>query len=134
MIRKVREAMNPAAIVKAIKEKNELGQPVLVPGDMGRCSYVLVGTENAMQETFGSACHGAGRAMSRHKAMKAAKGRDIVKEMKEKGVTVRAQSRRTINEEIPEAYKDVSDVVAACEKAGILRKVVRLKPVACIKG
>jgi tRNA-splicing ligase RtcB (3'-phosphate/5'-hydroxy nucleic acid ligase) len=111
-----------------------IGQPVLIPGDMGRYSYVLTGTQQAMRETFGSTCHGAGRAMSRMKARKAATGRNIVHEMKAKGIIVRGQSRRTIDEEISEAYKDVSAVVDACALAGISRKVAQLKPLGCIKG
>lgn len=111
-----------------------VGQPVLVPGDMGRYSYVLVGTEIAMKETFGSTCHGAGRQLSRRKAKKAAGGRDIAAELEQRGIVVRGASRRTINEEIPEAYKDVSDVVDTCEMAGISRKVAQLRPLGCIKG
>jgi tRNA-splicing ligase RtcB (3'-phosphate/5'-hydroxy nucleic acid ligase) len=115
-------------------EYQPVGQPVLIPGDMGRYSYVLTGTEKAMQETFGSTNHGAGRAMSRIKAKKAATGRNIIREMKAKGIIVRGQGRRTVDEEISEAYKDVSDVVDACELAGISRKVAQLKPLGCIKG
>jgi tRNA-splicing ligase RtcB len=111
-----------------------IGQPVLIPGDMGRYSFVLTGTAKAMAETFGSTCHGAGRAMSRIKAQKAARGRDIVREMEAKGIIVRGQSRHTMDEEISEAYKDVSDVVDACVAAGISSKVARLKPLGCIKG
>jgi tRNA-splicing ligase RtcB len=111
-----------------------VGQPVLIPGDMGRCSYVLVGTERAMEETFGSTCHGAGRVMSRHQAMKAAKGRTITRELEDKGIIVRGASRGTITEEIPEAYKDVNDVVNVVHHAGISRKVVKLIPMGVIKG
>jgi tRNA-splicing ligase RtcB len=111
-----------------------VGQPVLVPGDMGRYSFVLVGTDRAMQETFGSTCHGAGRHMSRKKASKAAAHRDIKAELADRGIIVRGASRRTINEEIPEAYKDVAEVVEACQMAGISRKVARLIPLGCIKG
>jgi tRNA-splicing ligase RtcB len=111
-----------------------VGQPVLIPGDMGRCSYVLVGTERAMEETFGSTCHGAGRVMSRHQAMKAAKGRTITRELEDKGIIVRGASRQTITEEIPEAYKDVNDVVNVVHHAGISRKVVKLIPMGVIKG
>lgn len=111
-----------------------VGQPVLVPGDMGRCSYVLVGTEKAMLETFGSACHGAGRLMSRQKAIRQSQGRNLIRELAEAGVTVRAHDRRTIGEEMPEAYKDVSQVVDACVVAGIARKVALLKPIGCVKG
>jgi tRNA-splicing ligase RtcB len=115
-------------------EFQKIGQPVLIPGDMGRYSYVLTGTAKAMEETFGSTCHGAGRAMSRVKAKKAAGGRNIVREMESRGIIVRGQSRRTIDEEISEAYKDVSNVVDACSLAGISRKVAQLKPLGCIKG
>ena len=111
-----------------------IGQPVLIPGDMGRCSYVLVGTERAMEETFGSTCHGAGRVMSRHQAIKAAKGRAIARELEDKGIIVKGASRGTIVEEIPEAYKDVNDVVNVVHHAGISRKVVKLVPMGVIKG
>ena len=112
----------------------EIGQPVLIPGDMGRYSYVLTGTARAMEETFGSTCHGAGRALSRVKASKAARGRNIVAEMEARGIIVRGQSRRTVDEEISEAYKDVANVVDACQLAGISNKVARLRPLGCIKG
>ena len=111
-----------------------IGQPVLIPGDMGRCSYVLVGTERAMEETFGSTCHGAGRVMSRHQAMKAARGRAITKELEDKGIIVRGASRGTLVEEMPDAYKDVNDVVNVVHRAGISRKVVKLIPMGVIKG
>ena len=111
-----------------------IGQPVLIPGDMGRCSYVLVGTERAMEETFGSTCHGAGRVMSRHQAIKAAKGRAITRELEDKGIIVKGASLGTIVEEIPEAYKDVNDVVNVVHHAGISRKVVKLIPMGVIKG
>jgi tRNA-splicing ligase RtcB len=115
-------------------EYRSVGQPVLIPGDMGRCSYVLVGTEKAMEETFGSTCHGAGRVMSRHQAMKVAKGRAITRELEDKGIIVRGASRGTITEEISEAYKDVNDVVNVVHHAGISRKVVKLIPMGVIKG
>jgi tRNA-splicing ligase RtcB (3'-phosphate/5'-hydroxy nucleic acid ligase) len=111
-----------------------IGQPVLIPGDMGRYSYVLTGTEKAMSETFGSTCHGAGRALSRMKAKKAAVGRNIVKELEQRGIIVRGQSLRTVDEEISEAYKDVSNVVDTCALAGISNKVAQLKPLGVIKG
>ncbi len=118
-----------------IPEKyRSIGQPVLIPGDMGRCSYVLVGTERAMKETFGSTCHGAGRVLSRHQAIKAAKGRSIGKELEEKGIIVKGASRETLVEEIPDAYKDVTDVVNIVHNAGISRKVVKLVPLGVIKG
>jgi tRNA-splicing ligase RtcB len=115
-------------------EYRAIGQPVLIPGDMGRYSYVLTGTDVAMRDTFGSTCHGAGRAMSRVKARHAAEGRDIVRELERKGIVVRGQSRRTVDEEISEAYKDVSNVVDACALGGISRKVAQLRPIGCIKG
>jgi tRNA-splicing ligase RtcB len=111
-----------------------VGQPVLIPGDMGRCSYVLVGTEKAMEETFGSTCHGAGRLMSRHQATKAARGRDIVRELEARRITVKGASRGTLVEEIPEAYKDVNDVVNVVHQAGISKRVVKLVPLGVIKG
>ena len=120
---------------KDVPEKyRSVGQPVLIPGDMGRYSYVLSGTEKAMTETFGSTCHGAGRLMSRTKAKKAALGRELFKEMKEKGVFVMSKGRATMAEEMPDAYKDVSDVVEAVHGAGIAQKVARLRPLGCIKG
>jgi tRNA-splicing ligase RtcB len=111
-----------------------VGQPVLIPGDMGRYSYVLVGTDRAMDETFGSTCHGAGRRMSRRQARKTAGNRNITGELEQEGIIVRGESGRTVREEISEAYKDVSDVVEAVEGAGISKKVVRLRPLGCIKG
>jgi len=112
----------------------QIGQPVLIPGDMGRYSYVLTGTQKAMEETFGSTCHGAGRAMSRNQAIKVARGRNIAAELGRQDILVIGQSRKTLEEEIPEAYKDVSVVVDACARAGISNKVCRLRPLGCIKG
>jgi len=112
----------------------DLGQPVLIPGDMGRYSYVLLGTEGAFRETFGSTCHGAGRRLSRHQAKKLARPRNILKELEAQGILVRAANRGTVDEEMPEAYKDVSRVVDVVHAAGIGRKVVQLKPVAVVKG
>jgi tRNA-splicing ligase RtcB len=111
-----------------------IGQPVLIPGDMGRYSYVLVGTEKAYEETFGSTCHGAGRMMSRGAARKAARGRPLVRELEDRGIVVRSEGRMTLMEEIPEAYKDVARVVDVCDRAGISRKVARLVPLGVIKG
>jgi tRNA-splicing ligase RtcB len=111
-----------------------IGQPVLIPGDMGRYSYVLVGTQKAMEETFGSTCHGAGRVMSRHQAIKAAKGRAIARELEDKGIVVKGASLGTLVEEIPDAYKDVDDVVNVVHRAGISKKVVKLVPMGVIKG
>jgi len=118
-----------------IPEKyRDVGQPVFVPGDMGRASFVLVGTERGLDETFATCCHGAGRLLSRRGALRATEGRDVIKEMERRGVVVRARGRRTAREEIPEAYKYVGDVCDAVDKAGIARKVARLKPLGVIKG
>lgn len=111
-----------------------VGQPVLIPGDMGAGSYVLVGQEKAMTETFGSACHGAGRVMSRTQAVKSSRGRSISRELADQGVLVMAGSKGTLGEEMPEAYKNLNDVVGVVHDAGIAKKVARLKSVACIKG
>jgi tRNA-splicing ligase RtcB len=112
----------------------DVGQPVLIPGDMGRYSYVLVGTDRAYEETFGSTCHGAGRVMSRRQARKTARSRHIAREMESQGIIVRAAGRATLVEEIPEAYKDVAEVVDVVEGAGISRKVAQLRPLGVIKG
>ncbi len=112
----------------------EVGQPVLVPGDMGRYSFVTVGTEKAMLETFGSSCHGAGRNLSRTKAVKDAKGRNLFDELKQKGIVIQATGYKTIAEEMPEAYKDVSEVVDVMHKEGITKKVAKLRPIGVIKG
>ena len=111
-----------------------VGQPVIIPGDMGRASYVLVGTAKAMEETFGSTCHGAGRRLSRKAAKSASKGRAIHRELADKGILVRWTGRGTLAEEMPEAYKDVSEVVDVVHGAGISRKVARLRPMCVIKG
>ncbi len=111
-----------------------VGQPVVIPGDMGTCSFILAGREYAMEETFGSACHGAGRRLSRRAAVRAARGRDISQDLKRKGVHVRCAGRETLAEEMPEAYKNVSTVVDVVEKAGIAEKVVRLRPLVVVKG
>ncbi len=112
----------------------DVGQPVLIPGDMGRYSFVLVGTAGAYAETFGSTCHGAGRRMSRHQAKKLARPRNVPKELEARGILIRAASRRTVDEEIPEAYKDVRQVVDVVDGAGIGKKVVRLEPMGVVKG
>jgi len=110
------------------------GQPVIVPGDMGRYSYLLVGTETAMRETFGSTCHGAGRRMSRTAAVKAARGRRIDEELAARGVVARAAGYESLAEEMPEAYKDVRDVVDVVHRFGISTRVARLRPIGVIKG
>ena len=111
-----------------------VGQPVLVPGDMGRYSFVLAGTEGAMSETFGSSAHGAGRKMGRRAAKKAAKGRDLRRELEDKGILIRAANRATIDEEMSEAYKDATEVVHTTDGAGIGKKVARLRPLIVVKG
>jgi tRNA-splicing ligase RtcB len=110
------------------------GQPVLIPGDMGRASFVLLGTEKAMEETFGSTCHGAGRVMSRHQAIRQAKGRAIWREMEDRGIIVKSAGRETLAEEMSEAYKDISNVVDVVHNAGISKKVARLRPMGVVKG
>ncbi len=112
----------------------EIGQPVLVPGDMGTYSYVLVGTQRAMDETFGSTCHGAGRLMSRAKAKRHRHGAEVVRELRERGILVHSPSKAGIAEEQPDAYKDVSQVVEATEGAGISTRVARMRPLAVLKG
>lgn len=111
-----------------------VGQPILIPGDMGTASYVLVGTEKAMEKTFGSTCHGAGRVLSRKAAKKAGKGRNIRLELEKKGIFVRSSGRNTMAEEMPEAYKDVSHVVDVAHGSCISKKVAKLRPIAVLKG
>ncbi|MDA3835334.1 MAG: RtcB family protein [Spirochaetales bacterium] len=111
-----------------------VGQPVIIPGDMGTASYVLVGTQKAMEETFGSTSHGAGRVLSRKAAKKASKGRSIQRELEDKGILVRWTGRSTLAEEMTDAYKDISQVVEVVHGAGISKKVARLKPMAVVKG
>jgi len=116
------------------EDYREIGQPVIIPGDMGRYSFLAVGQERAMEETFGSSCHGAGRMMSRHKALKQGKNRDLFSEMESLGVYVQARGRRTMAEEMPYAYKDVAEVVKIINDTGISKMVARFKPVGVIKG
>lgn len=112
----------------------EAGQPVLIGGSMGTASYVLAGTAAGMEHAFGSACHGAGRAMSRNEAKRQWNGRKVVDELATQGIFVRSPSMRGVAEEAPGAYKDVAAVVDAAESAGLARKVARLSPMVCIKG
>ncbi len=112
----------------------EIGQPVLIPGDMGRFSFVLVGNEKAMQETFGSTCHGAGRLLSRGAAKREVRNRNIVAELGKRDILVKARSRETLAEEISEAYKDVTEVVNVMDQSGISSKVARMRPLGVIKG
>jgi tRNA-splicing ligase RtcB (3'-phosphate/5'-hydroxy nucleic acid ligase) len=112
----------------------DVGQPVLIPGSMGTASWILVGTDRAMEETFGTVCHGAGRAMSRTAAKR---GRDLrveTKKLEDLGIILRSETRDGILEEIPEAYKDVDAVVDVVHNAGLARKVARLRPMGVIKG
>ena len=111
-----------------------IGQPVLIPGDMGRASWVLAGEPGSMEHSFGTTCHGAGRAMSRTAAVKAAKGRRIDRELAEAGVVARARSWKGLAEEQPAAYKDVDQVVDVVHRAGLSTKVARMRPVGVIKG
>lgn len=111
-----------------------MGQPVIIPGDMGRYSYVLVGTQQAMIDSFGSCCHGAGRLLSRAEAKNRATGSSVIKKLAEKGIALRASSVNSIVEEMPEAYKDVADVVSVIESAGLAKRVARLEPIIVVKG
>jgi tRNA-splicing ligase RtcB len=112
----------------------KVGQPVLIPGDMGRGSYIALGTEAAMQMTFGSTCHGAGRMQSRTAAKRAQRGTDVVRALADKGITVRAGSMGGLAEEASEAYKDVDEVVDITHQAGISRRIVRAVPMGVVKG
>lgn len=112
----------------------DTGQPVIIPGDMGRSSYLLTGTAQAAEETFSSCCHGAGRAMSRTAALKAARGRSVRRELEDRGIIVMARSEKGIAEEQPAAYKDIHEVIEVVARAGLARKVVRMRPLGVIKG
>lgn len=116
------------------EDYRDLGQPVIIPGDMGRNSYLLLGTAKAMDESFGSACHGAGRIMSRSEASRTSRGRSIEKELAAQGVIVMGRSMKGVAEEQPAAYKDVNEVVNVVHGAGLARRVVRMKPLGVIKG
>jgi tRNA-splicing ligase RtcB len=115
-------------------EYKPIGQPVLVPGDMGRYSFVLVGAPGAMEQTFGTVCHGAGRMMSRARARKEKTFHQLKEEMDQRGVVMMAQGKDTALEEAPWAYKDVENVVDVCHNAGLARKVARLRPIGVVKG
>ncbi len=110
------------------------GQPVLIGGTMGTCSYVLCGTDKGMRETFGSTCHGAGRASSRAKSRRNLEYEAVLEKLKEKGISIRVASPKLVMEEAPESYKDVTEVVNTCHDAGISEKIIKLRPVAVIKG
>ena len=124
----------PAGHKDVSQRYQEIGQPVLIPGDMGRCSFVAVGTQKAMEETFGSTCHGAGRVLSRGAAKRALKGRDVVRELQERGITVKAHSIPSLAEEASQAYKDVTEVIDVVHQAGICKKVAMAIPIGVIKG
>jgi tRNA-splicing ligase RtcB len=111
-----------------------VGQPVLIPGDMGRGSYIAVGTEEALQETWGSTCHGAGRMKSRAAAKRSLRGADVARSLESRGIAVRAGSMSGLAEEASEAYKDVDEVVDVTHRAGISRRVVRTVPMGVVKG
>jgi tRNA-splicing ligase RtcB len=111
-----------------------VGQPVFVPGDMGRYSFVAVGSEGAMRESFGSTCHGAGRMLGRKAAVRQLAGRDVAEELRRAGILVRARDRSLLAEEAPAAYKDVADVIRVCHAAGLSRRVARMRPVGVVKG
>lgn len=113
---------------------SEIGQPVLVPGDMGRSSFVAVGTERAMQESFGSTCHGAGRLLSRGAARRSINGRDVVRELEQRGIVVKAESMPSLAEEASQAYKDIAAVMDVVQQAGISRKIAMAAPMGVIKG
>jgi tRNA-splicing ligase RtcB (3'-phosphate/5'-hydroxy nucleic acid ligase) len=116
------------------EDYRDIGQPVIIPGDMGRASYLLLGTERAMSESFGSTCHGAGRVMSRTEALKKGKSRSIKTELEKKGIVVLAQRNKTLLEEMPDAYKNIDNIVDVVVSAGISKKVCRMKPLGVIKG
>lgn len=124
----------PAGHKDVSERYKEIGHPVLIPGDMGRCSFVAVGTQKAMEETFGSTCHGAGRVLSRGAAKRSLKGRDVIRELQERGITVRAHSIPSLAEEASQAYKDVTEVIDVVHQAGICRKVAMAVPIGVIKG
>jgi len=120
---------------KGVPERyQDIGQPVLIPGDMGRCSFIALGTERAMEETFGSTCHGAGRVLSRGAARRELRGRDIAAGLAARGIYVKAESMGSLAEEASNAYKDISDVVRITNEAGISRRVAMAEPIGVIKG
>jgi tRNA-splicing ligase RtcB len=116
-----------------LKYRN-IGQPVLIPGDMGRCSYIALGTEKAMNESFGSTCHGAGRLQSRGAAKRSLRGTDVARDLESRGITVKAANMGSLAEEASEAYKDVTQVVEITHRAGISRKIIMTTPIGIIKG
>jgi tRNA-splicing ligase RtcB len=113
---------------------SEVGQPVLIPGDMGTASYLLSGTQRAMELTFGSTCHGAGRVLSRSKAIRSFRPQTVIESLKRKGIHVKAASPKVVSEEAPEAYKEIDHVIEVAHGSGISRKVARMTPIAVVKG
>jgi tRNA-splicing ligase RtcB len=132
--RKGATASFPAGHPEVPEVYRSVGQPVLIPGDMGTSSYVLVGGDRAVEESFGSTCHGAGRTMSRSKARKVVRGDELAARLEREGIVVMAGKPSLLAEEAPEAYKDVNRVVDVCEGAGLSRKVARLRPLGVLKG
>lgn len=124
----------PAGHPEIPERYRAVGQPVIIPGTMGTYSYIAVGTERAMRETFGTTCHGAGRSLSRTQASKQVSGREVLDQLKRQGIEVRAASLRGLAEEAPLAYKDVNNVIDVCHEAGLSRKVARLAPMGVVKG
>jgi len=110
------------------------GQPVLVGGTMGTCSYVLTGTDKGMEQTWGSTCHGAGRAQSRNKSRNKLDYQEVLNKLAEMGIAIRVASPKLVMEEAPESYKDVTQVVDTCHEAGISRKAIKLVPIGVVKG
>jgi len=120
---------------KDIPQKyKEIGQPVLIPGDMGRCSFIAVGTQKAMEESFGSTCHGAGRVLSRHAAKRSLRGKDVAQDLERRGIAIKTGSISSLAEEASQAYKDVTEVIQVCHQAGISKKVAMAVPLGVIKG
>jgi tRNA-splicing ligase RtcB len=111
-----------------------IGQPVIIPGDMGRGSYVLAGTKQAEEETFGTTCHGAGRVKSRHDALRSIDADQLIKELHTKGIEVRSAGKKTLVEEAPQAYKNIDDVITVVERSGLSKKVCRMRPLCVVKG
>ncbi|MBN2186705.1 MAG: RtcB family protein, partial [Dehalococcoidia bacterium] len=124
----------PAGHKDVPERYKKTGQPVLIPGDMGRCSFVAVGTQKAMEESFGSTCHGAGRVLSRGAARRSLKGRDVLQELEERGITIKTGNINSLAEEASQAYKDVTQVIDVVHEAGISKKVAMAVPLGIIKG
>ncbi|MDW8103251.1 MAG: RtcB family protein, partial [Anaerolineae bacterium] len=124
----------PAGHPDVPEKYRRVGQPVLIPGDMGRCSYVAVGTELAMKETFGSTCHGAGRVRSRSAAKRELKPQEVAEELSSRGIAFKVVDKASLVEEASEAYKDVTEVIQVADGAGISRKVFKAEPIGVIKG